>query len=133
MLSSDHERGFGAPVRSAEHGFTLIEMLVALAIFSLAALAMLRLEGATMAGTFTLDQKLMAQTVARNIAVQTLTDPAAPTFGETSGEEVNGGQSWRWTRQTVRTDDQRVSVVDISVADEAGQTLAALTVVRSIQ
>ena len=34
-----------------ENGFTLIEMLVALAVFSLAALALLRLEGATVAST----------------------------------------------------------------------------------
>ncbi|MBB5687432.1 general secretion pathway protein I [Sphingobium boeckii] len=111
----------------------MIEMLVALAVFSLAALALLRLEGATMASTFTLDQKLMAQTVARNIAVETITDPAAPTFGKTSGEEVNGGQSWRWTRQTVRTADARVARVDIAVADDAGRTLAGLTVVRTLK
>ncbi len=46
-LSPEGESGFESQWRSAEHGFTLIEMMVALAIFSLAALALLRLEGAT--------------------------------------------------------------------------------------
>jgi general secretion pathway protein I len=40
-----------------ESGFTLIEMLVALAIFSLAALALLRLGGATAANSSRLQEQ----------------------------------------------------------------------------
>ena len=58
-------------------GFTLIEMLVALAIFSLAALALLRLGGATATNSARLESQALAETVARNIAVETLTDPGA--------------------------------------------------------
>ena len=58
-----------------ESGFTLIEMLVALAIFSLAALALLRLQGATVTTTGQLQDQALAQIVARNIAVEALTDP----------------------------------------------------------
>jgi len=107
--------------------------MVALAVFSLAALAILKLEGATLSSTFQLDQKLMAQTVARNIAVETLTDPAAPPLGKSNGVQVNGGRNWRWDRRTVRTGDQRVVRVDIAVANEAGQGLAGLTLVRQVQ
>ena len=39
------------PVSRAEPGFTLIEMLVALAIFGLAGLALLRLEEVMLTGT----------------------------------------------------------------------------------
>jgi general secretion pathway protein I len=62
-------------VRGSECGFTLLEMLVALAVFSLAALALLRLEGATVRQTGQLDERMLAQLVARNIAVETLTSP----------------------------------------------------------
>ena len=125
--------GAGACAPSGERGFTLIEMMVALAVFSLAALAILRLEGATLSSTFMLDQKLMAQTVARNIAVETLTDPAAPSLGKSNGVAVNGGRSWRWERRTVRTGDSRVVRVDIAVANDAGQGLAGLTLIRQVQ
>lgn len=113
-----------------ETGFTLIEMLVALAVFSLAALALLRLEGATLANTHELDRRSIAQLVARNVAAETLTDPAAPALGESNGSEVNAGRNWRWARQTTRTGDERVVRVDISVTDEAGDMLARLTIVR---
>jgi general secretion pathway protein I len=90
-----------APDREA--GFTLIEMLVALAIFSLAALALLRLEGATVANTARLQDQALAQTVARNLAVEVLTDPVAPAFGREAGREVNGGRPWAWTRPVERS------------------------------
>ena len=63
--------------KRSEQGFTLIEMLVALAIFSLAALALLRLGGATAANSARLESQAMAQPVARNVAVETLDRPRA--------------------------------------------------------
>ena len=44
-----------------ERGFTLVEMLVALAIFSLAAMAPLRLEGATVKTTALLQEQALAK------------------------------------------------------------------------
>jgi len=107
--------------------------MVALAVFSLAALALLRLEGATLSSTHELDRRTMAQIVARNLAAETLTDPAPPTLGETRGEEVNGGSTWRWTRAARRIGDGIAIRVDIAVADETGQGLADLTLVRRAQ
>ena len=115
-------------MRVAERGFTLLEMLVALAVFSLAALALLRLEGATVRQTGQLDEKMIAQLVARNLAVETLTDPAPPSVGATSGVTENGGRNWRWSRTTSRTPDQRLVRVDISVA--TSRTPSVLTIVR---
>src|SRR3546814_19855381 len=52
------ENGFTFCRRSAENGFTLIEMLVALAVFSLAALALLRLQGVTLRTAADPDQRV---------------------------------------------------------------------------
>ena len=113
-----------------EKGFTLIEMLVALAVFSLAALALLRLEGATLSSTASLDERLLGQIVARNVAVETLTNPIAPPLGASNGEAANGGRNWRWTRNTAPLEDQGIVRVDITVADAEGANAAALTIVR---
>ncbi len=127
------EAGFTSSRRSAENGFTLIEMLVALAIFSLAALALLRLEGATMASTGQLQDQAMAQIVARNIAVETFTDPISPAYGEQSGQLVNGGRPWLWTRATGRSPEPRIQQIEIRVRSATGPAAARLTIFRREQ
>jgi general secretion pathway protein I len=123
--------GFTFRWRSAENGFTLIEMLVALAIFSLAALALLRLEGATLFSTQRLADTTVAQIDARNLAVGILTDPRPPAYGSEQGEVSNAGATWRWTRQTRRTDDVRIVRIDLAVADAAGRPMTRLSVARA--
>lgn len=119
-----------ADARPSARGFTLIEMMVALAVFSLAALALIRLEGATIRGATTLDTTLLGQTVARNVAIEALTDARAPTIGLATGAESNGGQDWTWTRVVQPTGDTRVLRIEVTVTDSAGRTAGRLTVVR---
>ena len=115
-----------------EGGFTLIETLVALAIFSLAALALLRLEGATLSSTAILTDRAVGQIVVRNLAVQVMTDARAPGIGETSGTVVNAGRTWRWARMTKQTEDPRIVRVDIAVTDDTGRASGALSMARTV-
>lgn len=116
-------------------GFTMIEIMVALAIFSLAALAMVRLQGYSVRSTANLGDSSMAWQVARNVAVEILSNPTPPTLGETGGEELNGGQNWRWTANTSKTDDARLIKVEISVAGTGNASLrtAQLTIARPVE
>lgn len=111
-------------------GFTLIEIMVALAVFSLAAMALVRLEGATIRGAGTLSETMVAQMVARNVAIEAVTEPEAPTLGRSDGAEPNGGQAWRWTRVVSPTGDQRVVRIDVSVFGRGGNTLGRVTMIR---
>lgn len=130
MFRND-QRGFTFHWRFAEHGFTLIEMMVALAVFGLAALALIRLEGATLKSTGALESHSLAQIVANNLAVTALSDPRAPGFGATSGIVANGGRSWRWTQVTKRTADAGIVRIDIAVGDESGRQVAQITLARA--
>ena len=113
-----------------ESGFTLVEMLVALAIFSLAALALLRLVGATVSNTALVREQAVAQIVARNVAVETLSEPVAPAFGEASGSEVNGGRQWQWLRRTGRSPEPRIQMIEVVVLSDAGREAARMTLFR---
>ncbi len=117
------------------NGFTMIEIMVALAIFSLAALAMVRLQGYSVRSTANLGDSSMAWQVARNVAVEILSSPTPPTLGEAGGEEINGGQSWLWTATTAKTDDARLVKVEISVVGTGNASLrkAQLTIARPVE
>ena len=111
-------------------GFTLIEVMVALAVFSLAAMALMRLQGATIRGAATLDATLAAQMVARTVAVEAVSEAQPPALGRSDGRSANGGRDWSWTRVVSSTGDARIVRIDVTVADRSGQVLARTTMVR---
>jgi general secretion pathway protein I len=117
---------------SRQNGFTLIEALVALAVFGLAAVTLLRLEGATLTGTRLLERKVIAQIVARNLAAEAITDPVSVPFGTASGVETEAGTDWHWRRETSRMPDARLQQISISVDDPAGGEAAALILYRRV-
>lgn len=105
-------------------------MMVALAVFSLAALALIRLEGASFRGAGSVDRSLLAGIVARNVAIDALTSAKPPTLGTTQGDDANGGKRWRWTRTVSPLGDgDRVLRIDVAVADATGGA-GKLTVLR---
>ncbi len=80
------------------NGFTLLEMLVALSVFALAALTLLRMEGASIAQTADLDQRFLREVEAQNLAAEWMTDPTAPALGKSSGTSSNNGRKFAWER-----------------------------------
>lgn len=129
---SRSDGGFMSLRRSAQQGFTLLEMLVALAVFSLAALALIRLQAVTVRTTADLDERQMARIVAHNMMVdiQTSLDPVAT--GEAEGTIENGGRSWHWDRKISRTDEEDVVRIDIRVERAvAGSSPAVLSFLKA--
>ena len=98
-------------MRAKANGFTLIELMVALAVFAIAALTLLRMEGASISRTADLDQRLLREVVAQNLAAEWLTDPAPPTLGDVNGwssirsdfPAARRGSGWRGARMRWRS------------------------------
>ena len=132
MADRRNEKGVAPLSRSAEKGFTLLEMLVALAVFSLAALALVRLQGVTLRTAADLDSKALGQIVARNLMVEVQTDLTPPSVGEEDGDVDNGGHRWHWTRIVKPTDDQRLLQVDLTVDGQPGASPVVLSFVRVV-
>ena len=117
--------------RTSEGGFTLLEMLVALAVLSIAALALVRLDAFTVRGAADLNDDALAGIVAANAAATIATDPAPPTSGTTSESISNAGRTWRVTRNIRPTADPELLRIDITAAGGGGR--ATLTIIRSAQ
>jgi general secretion pathway protein I len=112
-------------------GFTLLEMLVALTVLSLAVLALVNLAGENSRTGVVIEERVFAGVVADNRAVEALTSPQPPALGETSGSEVAAERVWRWTRRVSETPEPGVLRVDIAVMGEGGdQVLSAVTIFR---
>ena len=112
-------------------GFTLLEMLVALAIFSLAALALVRLQAVSARTSADLRERTLAQIVARNLMVERLTDPEAPALGASQGVAENVGRKWRWNQQVDDADNGRMALITVRVDGGPGQSPAVLTFGRA--
>jgi general secretion pathway protein I len=119
--------------RSGESGFTLIEMLVALSVFSIAALALLRLDAFAVATTADVDARVMAELVVQNEAALSATDPGPIVRGRTEKPVTNGGRQFTVRRTVTPTDDQRIVRIDLLAIESGGNGRAALTMVKRVQ
>ena len=99
------------------NGFTLIELMVALAVFAIAALTLLRMEGASISRTADLDQRLLREVVAQNLAAEWLTDPAPPALGDSNGQTANMGRQFGYTRHVEKMSDAGVIRVVVAVRE----------------
>jgi general secretion pathway protein I len=114
-------------------GFSLVEMLVALAIFGLAVLGLLNLAGESTRTALVIEERVLAGVVAGNVAVDAMTAGAGALDAEAQGREVSGDVDWRWTRTVSATEDPDILRIDIVVmpADEA-RIAAELSLVRGL-
>lgn len=112
----------------SEKGFTLLEMLVAVAVLSIAALALVRLDAFALRSAADLRAGDVARIVAGNKAVDILAGPAAPAIGGAVETVRNGGVRWRVTTATAPTADPSLLRIDIAVDGNGGR--AAITVIR---
>ncbi|MGH6650901.1 MAG: type II secretion system minor pseudopilin GspI [Sphingopyxis sp.] len=116
---------------SGENGFTLLEMLVALSIISIAALTLVRLDAFAVRTAGDLDETTIAGIVAQNRAVELWTDPAPPTIGSSAIGVSNAGRNWRVEQRVAKTADDSLLRIDLLVRPENGRGQAALTIIRS--
>lgn len=115
-------------------GFSLIEMLVAMAVFSLVALALLNLAGENTRSAVVIEERVLAGVVADNRAVEAMLSTPADLAGHPVGSESSGDRDWRWSRTVSETDMAAIVRVDVTVMPAGEDRIAAeASVFRSVQ
>lgn len=97
-------------------GFTLVEVLAALLIFSLAIIGLSRAGTQSVAHAQRLTDKTYASVVADNQLI--LARMKTPEIGTKSGQEEAGGQSYSWRVETSKTAQKGLFELRVSVFQE---------------
>lgn len=107
---------------SQDDGFSLLELLVAIAILSLAIIPMVGSQSTAIRSTSKLSEKGYAQIVAENIMTELTVSNTPPASGVMVGEEKFGGVPFYW-RATVRELTPRPMIsISLTILKEDNKT-----------
>ena len=114
-------------------GFTLLEVLVALAVLAIAMSAIIHAATQSIQGVTILREQTIASWAALNQVNQLLLDPKPwPDEGSQAGKAELAGRSWRWEARFAKTEDPDLRRVVMTVrAGENGPELSKLMAFRA--
>jgi general secretion pathway protein I len=105
-------------------GFTLIEVLLALSVFSLAGLALLDTADTHFNSLNNLENKMIADWVASNQLVEASLDDTWPPKNNKTGKVDMAGREWFWTQKVIKTQDNNMRSIVIEVRQSEKSELA---------
>lgn len=114
-------------------GFTLLEVLVALAVLAIAMGAIINAVTQSIASTAYLRDQTWASWVALNQINERLLDPKPwPAEGSLQGGAEMMNHTWRWQVRFVKTDDPDLRRIEVTVrVAENGPVLSTLTAFKA--
>jgi len=115
-------RQSGFSVRT-EGGFTLLEVLVAVAMVGIALAAVLVSTSATISNAGRFRDVTIGTLVARNVLIEFQVRDEWPDVGESDGDIEIGGRDWTWEALVSETPDENIRRIDVSTY--AGERQAA--------
>ncbi|CAM3448428.1 type II secretion system minor pseudopilin GspI [Shewanella violacea] len=99
-------------------GMTLLEVIVALAVFSIAAVSITKSLGEQIANMPILEERTYAQWVADNVMVDARLEAKFPDIGKKDGEMELAGRDWYWRKEIVKTSDDKFRMIRVSVSND---------------
>jgi type II secretion system protein I len=102
-------------VSATRGGFTLIEVLVALAIVALGMAALMSALTSSANTTVFMRDKTLAEWVALNQIEAVRLALQRPTKGDTDGDAEMAGRKWKWHQEVMETEVKGIMRVDVSV------------------
>ncbi|MEC9364203.1 type II secretion system minor pseudopilin GspI [Sinimarinibacterium flocculans] len=98
-----------------DRGFTLIEMVAAVAVLAMAMAAILSGMARYADNAAHLRERTMALWVAHNRLTEIELQPVWPDVGRSDGEMELAGQTWEWRVEVLETTDDKLRRVNIRV------------------
>ncbi|VAX14511.1 hypothetical protein MNBD_GAMMA24-889 [hydrothermal vent metagenome] len=102
-------------------GFTLLEVMVALAILAITLGALIKASGSYANNATYLKEKTFAQWIAQNKATEYQLAKQFPAIGNREGDVNYAQQEWRWRVKVSTTDDRRLRRLDIDIILSGGK------------
>ena len=103
----------------SNNGFTLIEVMLAMAIFSIAGVALLGTANTNFTNMSLLEEKMLASWVASNQLVEGKLARQWPPQNNKKGTQELSEHKWSWTQRVVKTADDNMRAVYIDVRKKA--------------
>lgn len=111
-------------------GFTLLEVLVALAVLALALAAAVSASAAYVGNQAYLQERTLAHWVARNVLIELQLEREWPGTGKREDSATLGGRDWTWVATVAETPEEDMRRVDIDVwlgEEDKGEPLAGIS------
>ena len=99
-------------------GFTLLEVMVALFIVAVAMGGAIKVIENSAQNTSRMADKTFANWVAMNKITELRLNSEWPKLGTVKGESEMSDRKWKWEQNTIKTDDEKVKRVELSVWGE---------------
>ena len=101
--------------RRTVRGFTLLEVLIALAIVALSAGALLGTITSSASNVSYLKDKTLSEWVALNVLTEIRIDPQFPAEGKRTGNTELGGMRWQWEQEVGKLPVEGMFRIDVRV------------------
>lgn len=113
------------PNKRSEAAFSLVESLVALAVFATAGVGLITMQTQSVRTFTALETRTFAALVAQNALVDISANSKPPELGQRDGATEMGGKTWAWRMDVAETLEANTRRVRIVVREPGANAISA--------